>query len=221
MMATRHLARTATAFLFLLSVAVASAADVPKSGNAVFDKAVELVDKNFYSPAGLPAFHDAANALIASAAADGVPLATDAAVAALIASLKVSHSGRYTADQVDYYDLSNIFRFGLRDSHRRLFPPDGDVTYEGIGIASKKIGDGIFVTDVFDGAPAARAGVVAGDEILSADGQPFSEIGSFKGKAGSTVSLEVRHRAGGTPVAISVGVENIKPLETYLKAITD
>ena len=62
---------------------------------------------------------------------------------------------------------------------------------------------------------------MAGDEILSADGAPFAEIGSFKGKAGPTVTLDVLRKAGGAPIAVPVTVEKIEPLGTYLKAITD
>jgi carboxyl-terminal processing protease len=220
-MAQRYLARAASAFVVLVLVAGAAAADVPKSGNAVFDKAVEIVDENFYSKAALPAFHEAVNAIIAKAAEGKTPLATDEAMDKLIAALQVSHTGRFTPDQVDYYELTNVFRYSLRDSVRRLFPPKGEITYEGIGIASKKIGDGLFITDVYDGGPAARAGLMAGDEILSADRQPFAEIGSFKGKAGSTVTLDVLRKAGGAPIAVPVSVEKIEPLGTYLKAITD
>lgn len=218
----RLLAPAASALALVALIATAApAAEVAKSGNPVVDAAVNLIDKNFYSKAALPAFDDAANALLAKSAGEGAPPATDATVAALVAALNVSHTGRYTPDQVDYYELSSVFRYPLRDLVRRLYPPHGDVYYEGIGIASKKIGDGLFVTDVYDGGPADRAGVMAGDEILSADGQPFSEIGSFKGKTGQPVRLQVRRKAGEEPTAIAVHVEKIDPMETFMKAISD
>ncbi len=69
--------------------------------------------------------------------------------------------------------------------------------------------------------PAAKAGIKAGDEILSADGKPFEEIGSFNHKAGSTVAVEVRHTAGAAPVTIPVSVEKTSPLATYMEAIRD
>jgi carboxyl-terminal processing protease len=219
-MAIRPAARAALLVLLLpLWFSPALAEGVPKSGNAVFDTAVELVDKNFYSTEALPAFDAAASEIVAKATADKNPLDAGDAIAALIGELGVSHTGRYTPDQIDYYELSSVFRFGLRDSVRRIFPPRGDVNYEGIGIASRKIGDATFITDVYDGAPAARAGLKAGDEILSADGKPFSEIGSFKGRAGSIVTMEVRHKAGDPPTIVPVGVEKIDPMETFMTAI--
>ena len=42
------------------------------------------------------------------------------------------------------------------------------MTYPGIGIVPRAIDGKIFVTDVYDGSPAASAGVKAGDEIVSA-----------------------------------------------------
>ncbi|HVY19063.1 MAG TPA: S41 family peptidase [Bauldia sp.] len=217
-MTLRHAARGA-ALLLLLPLSLTPAfADVPKSGNAVFDAAVGLIEKNFYSPAALPAFDAAATAVVNDAT--GKPLVTGPAIDKLIAALGVSHTGRYTPDQVDYYELSNVFRFPLRDLVRRQYPR-GEVVYEGIGIASKVIDGRRFVTDVYDGAPAALAGVKAGDEILSVDGKPFSEVGSFGGKSGGAVALEVRHTADAAPMTLKVGVEKLDPMQTYMDAIRD
>ena len=47
----------------------------------------------------------------------------------ILASLGASHTGRYTPDQLDYYELADVFRFAYRDRLRRLFPPDGEITY--------------------------------------------------------------------------------------------
>jgi C-terminal processing protease CtpA/Prc len=216
---TYRLAARAAALLLFVSLSFAPAgAEVPRSGNAVFDAAVALIDKNFYAPSALPAFHDAATAIVDGA--KGAPLATDDAVRKLIAALGVSHTGRYTPDQVDYYELSSVFRYSLRDLVRSRYPR-GEISYEGIGIASKVIDGRTFVTDVYDGAPAALAGVKAGDEIISADGKPFHEIASFNGRAGKAVALEVRHAAGDAPVTLTVGVEKLDPMQTYMDAIRD
>jgi C-terminal processing protease CtpA/Prc len=217
-MTLRHAARGAALLLLLPLWLSQASADVPKSGNAVFDAAVGLIEKNFYSPAALPTFDAAATAIVTDAA--GKPLATGPAIDRLIAALGVSHTGRYTPDQVDYYELSNVFRFPLRDLVRRQYPR-GEVVYEGIGIASMVIDGHRFVTDVYDGAPAALAGVKAGDEILSVDGKPFSEIGSFGGKSGKPVALEVKHTADAAPVTLTVGVEKLDPMQTYMDAIRD
>ena len=71
---------------------------------------------------------------------------------------------------------------------RRLFPPDGEVSYPGIGMIARP-GNGLwFVSDVYDGSPAARAGILVGDEILAVDGQPYRELASFATRSASRSS---------------------------------
>ena len=120
----------------------------------------------------------------------------------------------------NYYELSDVFRFAIHRDMRRLFPPRGEVSYAGIGIASGLIDGKTFVTDVYDGAPASTAGIMAGDEILAVDGQPFAEIGSFANKAGQTATMTVRRQAGAEPIDVNVAVEQIQPGEAFLKAIS-
>src|SRR5690606_8527583 len=124
-------------------------------------------------------------------------------------------------DSVDYFELVDVFRYGMRDHLKRLFPPDGRITYEGIGIATERMNGPTFVSDVYDGGPAMRAGIKAGDEILAAEGKLFEEIGSFRDKAGSTVRLSLRRKRGGPVLDIDVRVEMLQPAETLLKAISD
>ncbi|MEJ0096873.1 MAG: S41 family peptidase [Bauldia sp.] len=216
-MIPRSLARAAPFFVLLWFGSAVAAPDVPPSGNAVIDRTVQIVDQNFYSQAALPAFHDAVKAVVAGAG--GQPLVTADAESRILASLGASHTGRYTPDQLDYYELADVFRYALHDNIRTLFPPDGKIAYDGIGIASKEIGGARFITDVYDGGPAERAGLTAGDEIVSADGKPFTEIGSFKGKAGGSVDLQIRRHAGDTPTTVTVGVETIEPQQMFVEAV--
>ncbi len=210
------------AFSFSLSLLVLPAlADTPAPWTGIRSSTppVGLVDKNFYDPAALPAFHDAVRAV--NAAAGNRALTTDTATAEtrILAALGASHTQRLTADELDYYELAGVFRYPLHDSIRQLFPPKGEVTYDGIGIASKVIDGTRFITDVYDGSPAAAGGLMAGDEIVAADGQPFAEISSFKGKAGSTVDLAIRRHAGDAPQDIAVKVASIDPQDEFVDAI--
>ena len=201
----------------------AMAEALPQSGNAVFDRTVELVNEHYFSTAALPAFNEAAAlaAVQMPDLKDADPVVVSDAVAFLLGSLNASHTGRFTPDQVDYYELADVFRFALRRDMRRLFPPRGVVTYAGIGIASRTIDGRRFVTDVYDGGPAAKAGLMTGDEIISVDGEPFAELGSFRGKAGKSAQLMVRRAPGAAPIAIDVAVEQIQPGALFAKAIAD
>ena len=195
----------------------------PRSGNAVFDSAVDVVNQHFFAPSELPKFNAAAALAVGQMPdlKDAAPGVVNDAVSFILDSLGASHTGRYTPDQVDYYELADVFRFALRQDMRRLFPPRGKVTYAGIGIASSDIGGRNFVTHVYDGGPAAKAGLLTGDEIVSVDGAPFAEIGSFRGKVGGTAHLMVRRQADAAPIAIDVPVAEVQPGDLFVKAISD
>lgn len=212
---------TAVVALLLIPLALAPALadDVAPTGNPVIDRTVKIVDENFYDASALPAFHEAVRKEVAAVAPSNDAATLDRVENDILARLGASHTERFTRDEIDYYELSDIFRFALRREARRLYPPDGDVAYDGIGIASRDIGGKRFITDVYDDAPAARAGLMAGDEILSVDGQPFEEIGSFTGKAGKTAALEIRRTADGAPMTVEVPVKSIRPTETFVDAI--
>lgn len=214
------LARGAAILLVPFWLGTAAADDFSPAGDPVFDRAVRLVEQRFYATDALPAFRETVAELKEAAGGD-VPVSVDDAIAAALASLGASHTARYTQDRVDYYELADVFRYAIRNDVRRLFPPEGRVAYDGIGIASRTIDGRVFVTDVYDGGPAAEAGLMAGDEILSVDGAPFAEIGSFKGKAGAIVPLQVRRTAGAAPITVSIQVQRLQPQEAFLKAISD
>ena len=156
-MTNRHLARAAILFLVPLWIAGASAEDAPKSGNAVFDKTVEIVDEHFFSPAALPHFMKPRKRSSPRAAATGDPLAVDGAVKEILASLKAPRTPAATSPTRSTTSSSWTFSAWRSGSDlRRLFPPEGEITYEGIGIASKVIDGKRFVTDVYDGGPAMQ-----------------------------------------------------------------
>jgi carboxyl-terminal processing protease len=203
---------------------IGARADVPpKSGDPAFDRTVELVESNFYNPSALGRFGDVVREAVASlppsADARARAAASGPAIDHILASLGATHTGRYTPDQLDYYELADIFRFNYRDRLRELFPPDGEITYPGVGIATEVIDGKRFVRDVYDGAPADKAGVKAGDEILSVDGQPFAEIKSFAGKVGKTARLELRRDPAAAPISVDVPVEKLQPSDTFVSGI--
>jgi carboxyl-terminal processing protease len=214
------LARAALLLLAPLAVSSAFADSLTPAEMRVLDRTSALVERHFFSADLLPRFRDAVDELKAESAA-GDAGSLDTTIDAALASLGMSHTGRYTPDEVDYYELADVFRYSIRRDARRLFPPEGEVAYEGIGIASKSIGGRMFVTDVYDGGPADDAGVLAGDEILSVNGEPFAEIASFSGKAGEIVQVALRRTEDSDPVITSVKVEKLQPEETFLEAISE
>lgn len=70
--------------------------------------------------------------------------------------------------------------------------------YGGIGALIRKRGDYIMITDPYEGFPADKAGLKAGDIIMEIDGKDLKELSSsqvselLKGQPGTTVKLKVK-----------------------------
>jgi carboxyl-terminal processing protease len=136
----------------------------------------------------------------------------------MLSELGASHTGYYTPDEVAYYDLADIFSGALRHELKQRFP-DGEVAYDGIGMATRVIEGRHFISGVFDGFPAAKAGLMVGDEIISADGKPFAQVRSFAGKTSDKVHLAIRREPQGSPLSVDVVAQALKPSEAYLAAM--
>src|SRR5439155_12330588 len=99
----------------------------------------------------------------------------------------------------------------LNEAHTQFLSPQlyqaqeaelsGDERYEGIG--ARLSSNPLVIDYVFPGSPAEAAGVRAGDQIISIDGQPAGDMKAedavplVRGQAGTTVTLGIRRP--GTP----------------------
>ncbi|MCB0790736.1 MAG: S41 family peptidase [Flavobacteriales bacterium] len=98
--------------------------------------------------------------------------------------------------------------------------------YGGIGALIKKKGDGVVISEPYEGYPAAKAGIWAGDMILEIDGQKVKGLGTdevsklLKGQAGSTVKV-VLERQGRQPQEKSLVREEIKIPDVPYKGMVD
>jgi carboxyl-terminal processing protease len=194
-----------------------------ESNQADFDQVWELVRDRFYDPHlnGLDWQEERARfrpqAASAESREDGA-----AVINTMLAKLGASHTHYYTREDPAYYQLADIFAGALE--HRgldRIFP-NGNVSYPGIGVFTEADDLGrTFITGVIEGAPAHGASVLVGDEILSAGGQPFRPVESFRGKVGSSVSLKVRRASGAAPIAISVSPTDLHPNEMFLRGLKE
>ncbi|MGE6784097.1 S41 family peptidase [Ensifer adhaerens] len=211
--------------LAMLMATATRAAELPRSGQPIFDRVIELVNANFYDGRALERFNAAVRTEIDQGAAarseTGTHPSIDAAIASVLASLRVSHTGRFKADTIDYFELADIFRFAIRDDMRRLFPPDGAARYPGIGMVTTVENGHRFVSDVYDGSAAKKAGLLVGDEILAVDGLAYREIGSFHDKVGQTVDIRLRRHRDGAPLSLRVPVERLRPLPMFERAIEE
>lgn len=103
-----------------------------------------------------------------------------------------------------YYHESNIEDYKLMTTGQ----------YGGIGALIRKIGDHTFIAEPYEGNPAQKAGLMAGDKIISIDGKSMVGLASddvsssLKGPKGTTIIVEVER--GKETKKISVTRDEIK-----------
>jgi carboxyl-terminal processing protease len=200
-------------------VADTAATPVQPSLATLFDEAWRITRDRFYDPdmAGLDwqAIGDKYRPQ-AEAAASAEEFA--AVVNAMLAELGASHMGYFTPADPAYYQLADIFGGAERKEAKPFFKGD-KILYPGIGIFTRKIDGGVFVTGVLDGLPAAKAGLRAGDEIVGVEDGPFEPVKSFEGRVGQPVKLSIRHARDADPQSLTVTPMSIQPNAGFLDAM--
>jgi carboxyl-terminal processing protease len=185
-------------------------------GVATFEDVWRTVRDRFYDPhlRGLdwPAIRERYRPDAARATSEEVLASV---INSMLSELHVSHTRYYTRSEPEYYQLAGIFTGALRRRGLERAFPGGHISYPGIGILSRIGTQGqSLVIGVIEGTPAQQAGLLAGDEIISADGALFQPVGSFTGKVGRPVVLAL-HRAG-TVMQIPVTPVDIEPNRMFL-----
>jgi carboxyl-terminal processing protease len=187
---------------------------------AVFDEIVQRVRQHFYDPTlrhlDWTAMAEKYRPMVAAASDE----ACSAVFNRMLGELTASHTGHYTPADPAYYQLLDIFSGALRRDLRRVFP-DGRVTYPGIGMFTQRLGDKTFISGVLDGFPAAKAGLLIGDELLTVDGTPYHPMHSFMAKVHQQVTLQVRRDLNSPPHDVVVVPEQITPNEAFLQAMQE
>src|SRR6516162_87145 len=205
------------------SAETASQSDDASAGPnpAAFDEVWELVRDRFYDPRlhGLD-WRAIRSRYRPQAASARNQQETSIVINAMLAELGASHTHYYTPEDPAYYQLADIFADALEHRGLERVFPRGDVAYPGIGVFTGADDQGrTFVTGVIDGAPAHDAGVLVGDEILSADDHPFRPVESFRGKVGSPVSLQIRRASDAPPITVRVSPADLHPNEMFLRGL--
>jgi carboxyl-terminal processing protease len=192
---------------------------VPTDGVSAFESVWRTVRDRFYDPR-----HNGLNWLaVREKYLPDVQRATSEKslariINAMLSELHASHTRFYKPDEPEYYQLADIFVGALRRRGLQRAFPDGRISYPGIGIISGLEATGLnTITGVIDGTPAQQAGLRVGDEIVAADGTAFEPIGSFRGKVGKSVVLEV-HR-GTSVVEIQIMPVDLEPTRMFLRGL--
>lgn len=186
----------------------------------VFDEAARLVGQNFYDRdlkgRDWSALADRHRRRYLEAK---TPKERSAVINALLAELDASHMIHAMADDPAYYQLVDIFRYGLRRDIPKHFP--GGISYPGIGVFTRDIEGKTFVTGVLAGLAGDRAGLLVGDEILTVDGAPFEPVASFRDKVGTHVTMTIRRERGGPVSVVTALPQRIEPGKAFRSAMHD
>ncbi len=132
-------------------------------------------------------------------------------VNALLATLSASHTYYYSVNNPKRYQLLGVFHPLFDQGRTDLF------VYDGIGVDTRTIEGKVRVVSVYDGHPAAKAGLQFGDQIVSVDSKPFHPIKSFVGRADTTVNLEIIR--GRDRKNLKVKVEKLDGRKMFEKAL--
>ena len=206
--------------LLRLDVGASAQVDAPRAAPPLIEEVSRLVREHFYDrklveQVWAPARAAQAAALPADATSEEIATALDA----MLGELGASHTGHYASGELAYYELLDIFaRDAFRPRLRAMFPK-GHIAYAGIGVVPRALEGRVFLAGVYHGGPADRAGLLVGDEVVSADGESFDPIASFADKAGVPVKLEVRRVEAGPTFPAEVVPERIRPNEFFLSAM--
>src|SRR5579884_412103 len=131
----------------------------------------------------------------------------EALVNQMLAELHVSHTSFYTDDDIEFYMLPAVMRGDLQGNQ-----------VEHIGIMGRREGADYVVTAVMDESPAEKAGIQAGDHLLTADGEPFTSAGSFRGKEGRQVVIALHREGEATNRIVRVTPVRQNILRAFLEA---
>lgn len=187
----------------------------------LFDAVVETIDRRFVDPELLKALDWQARAKAVRSSVLSAPTTKEAVqrINDLIAELRTSHTGLYAPDDYRYYITLDALSGapGTRDLIFERFWGTG-AYFPGTGAFTTTIDDRHFVDGVLEGSPAAKAGLKFGDEILTVDGQPYSQIIAFRGKIGRTADLAIRRSRDAKPEHLAVPVIPIVPSVAFSDA---
>jgi len=113
---------------------------------------------------------------------------TDASLGGLVRGLRRRYRDRFS----EYFSPAMLARFNEAIEGR----------FSGIGLSVTQVPAGLRVRQVFERSPAERAGIKAGETIVSVDGRSIAGLGSnastalIKGPEGTEVTIGVRARGG-------------------------
>ena len=133
----------------------------------------------------------------------------------MLAELKTSHTRYLTPTDTSYYHLGAIF-FGIPKIEKAFHGKP--INYPSIGIITENSASKTFIACVLAGSPAEKGGLLRGDEILSANGSPFSPVKSLETNVGNEMEFEIKRSTDTAPQTIRITPTLVSPKKEMLEA---
>jgi carboxyl-terminal processing protease len=135
----------------------------------------------------------------------------------LMAPLHISHTQLFAPDDPFYYFIASTF--GHRSPGWKHAFSEDVARMPDPGFWVEKRAPGYFVIAVLEGGPAARAGLLVGDRIVSVDGAPWHGVDSFRGRVDKRVTIRVQRTADASSERdITLVPRLIDPQDAFLAA---
>ncbi|MGB0715634.1 MAG: PDZ domain-containing protein, partial [Phycisphaerae bacterium] len=94
----------------------------------------------------------------------------------------------------DYFGPSDFSLWHLRGAFPKVRIADGRVTH--VGLFPEEHGGRWFVRGILEGSPASKAGILVGDEILTANGKPYEPFVHIADREGEPVRFVLARKEG-------------------------
>jgi carboxyl-terminal processing protease len=229
---TSRLAMTRLRILPLtMAITIATALTIGSAGVAhaetdadVLAQVDRIVRAKFYAPEVMrERGWDASVAAARAAWAGASPARRHELLAELVATLRTSHTEYFAPDSPRHAQLLAIFESNLV-TNKDACPDPAKVLPMPIevpdaGVWWQRIEGRWYVGGVLDDGPARSAGLLLGDEVVTADGKPFQPVAAFAAGPDRTVRLGVRRSKGGKLRTLSLRPRRVSPQAAFRAAL--
>ena len=218
----RPIAILGSVLMILLISFTANRSLAEQSSTKLLDEVWQTVNEHFFDPnfngIDWSAMRDTYKPIAAQAES---PQQVTDVINQMLAELNTSHTRFYTPEEPAYYQLLGVFlpRSPSLQEELAKFLPEGKSLYSDVGLFTKMLNGKRFINAILDSSPAAEAGLMVGDEIISVDNQPFHPIRSFAEKVDQPVTMTIRRSLNENPQDITVRPKRFDATTMFLEAL--
>lgn len=182
----------------------------------LFDEICEIVQENFYNSDFIEEeFFSLKTKYSAKVRSSLTQTDFSTQVNAMLEKLEVSHTYYLSPDNYEYYQLASVF--SEHPAIKKTFS-NQEVTYPTAGIITERIENHDFIVAVLSGSNAEKAGLLAGDEIVSVNEKRYEPVKSLKKYIGQKVVFSIKRTAGDVIKEIAVEISKKNPKKEMLDA---